>query len=337
MQQEGILAPEKRSVCLYTEPPGRQVKTPTHNMADDFRKIRNITIFGTGLIGGSLGLALKAKGFRGTITGLGRRMSTLEVALQHNAIDHATIDISAAIRECDFVIIGTPVDRVSDTVRRISECAKRVRTDAATLYITDVAGVKGQIVKEVNSFLQVEKPNCVRFVGSHPMAGSEKTGVAAARADLFNGAKCIVTPTGNTDSQALARVVELWKFVGANVHLLDPNLHDHLIAGASHLPHLIASILTKTVAQIEGDSVSASDYAASGFRDTTRIASGSPEIWRGIFMQNAPALQPMIDAVIENLAQFKSLLENGDAGEIESILNASKSIRDAWEVRQSNT
>ena len=306
-------------------------------MADEFRKIRNITILGTGLIGGSLGLALKAKGFRGTITGLGRRMSTLEVALQHNAIDHATTDIAAAVRETDLVVIGTPVDYVSAAVERISECAKRVKDDTASLYITDVAGVKGKIVKEADSFLQAEKPNYLRFVGSHPMAGSEKTGVAAARANLFDGAKCIVTPTGDTHSQALACVVHLWKFVGAKVHLLDPNLHDLLIAGASHLPHLVASILTNTVERIEADSARALDFAAGGFRDTTRIASGSPEIWRGIFLQNASALQPMIDSVIENLSQFKSLLENGDACEIERILNASKSIRDSWEGRQSNT
>lgn len=300
-------------------------------MTDDFRKIRNITILGTGLIGGSLGLALKARGFRGTITGLGRRMSTLEVALERSAIDHATTDFTAAIRETDLVVIGTPVDHVTATVERISECAKIVKPDTSSLYITDVGGVKGQIVKDVNSCLRVEKSNYLRFVGSHPMAGSEKTGVASARADLFNGAKCIVTPTEDTDTQALECVIELWKFVGSDVHLLDPNLHDILIAAASHLPHLIASILTNTVERIETDSERALDFAAGGFRDTTRIASGSPEIWRGIFMQNASALQPMIDSVIENLSQFQSHLENRNAGEIERILKAAKSIRDSWQ------
>lgn len=300
-------------------------------MTDDFRKIRNITILGVGLIGGSLGLALKAKGFRGTITGLGRRMSTLEVALERSAIDHATTDVAAAIRETDVVVIGTPVDHVTATVKRISECAESVKSDSASLYITDVAGVKGQIVKEVNNFLKVEKRKHLQFVGSHPMAGSEKTGVASARADLFKGAKCIVTPTEDTDLQALECVIELWKFVGSKVHLLDPNLHDLLIAGASHLPHVIASVLTNTVGRIEANSASALDFAASGFRDTTRIASGSPEIWKGIFMQNAPALQPMIDTVIENLSQFKSLLENRNENEIEHILRTSKSIRDLWE------
>ena len=300
-------------------------------MTDDFLKIRNITILGAGLIGGSIGLALKAKGFRGKIIGLGRRMSTLEVALERGAIDHGTTDFAAAIRDTDLVVIGIPVDRVTSTVKRVSKCAESIRSDSASLFITDVGGVKGQIVKEVNSFLKAQKRKNLRFVGSHPMAGSEKTGVASARADLFKEAKCIVTPTEDTDSQALACVIELWKFVGAKVHLLDPDQHDLLIAGASHLPHLIASILTNTVGRIEADSVKALDFAANGFRDTTRIASGSPEIWRGIFLQNTPALQPMIDAVIENLSQFKSLLEDRNVNEIEHILKASKSIRDSWE------
>lgn len=300
-------------------------------MTHDFGKIRNITILGAGLIGGSLGLALKANGYCGTITGLGRRMSTLEIALERNAIDHATTDVSEAVRETDLVVIATPVDLVTTAVKRISERAESVKHNPTSLYITDVAGVKGQIVKEIDSFLKIQKRTHLRFVGSHPMAGSEKTGVASARANLFEGARCIVTPTEDTDAQALKCVTELWKFVGSEVHLLEPNLHDLLIAGASHLPHLIASILANTVEQIGTDSVKALDFAASGFRDTTRIASGSPEIWRGIFLQNASALKPMIDTVIQNLSQFKSHLQNRNADEIERILKTSKTIRDSWE------
>lgn len=300
-------------------------------MIDDFREIRNITILGVGLIGGSIGLALKTKGFRGSITGLGRRMSTLEVALECSAIDHATTDYTEAIRNADLIVIGTPVDRVTSAVKRVSECAENVRSDSTSLFITDVGGVKGQIVKEVNSFLKAQKRKNLQFVGSHPMAGSEKTGVASASADLFKGAKCIVTPTEDTNSQVLECVIGFWKFVGSKVHLLDPDQHDLLIAGASHLPHLIASILTNTVGQIEADSVRALDFAASGFRDTTRIASGAPEIWRAIFMQNSPAILPMIDTVIENLSLFKTLLEDRKLDEIEHILRTSKSIRDLWE------
>ena len=298
-------------------------------MVDDFSQIRKITILGVGLIGGSLGLALKAKGFQGEIIGLGRRMSTLEMALERRAIDRATTDFEVGIRDADLVVIGTPVDLIPAMVQHVRE----VRTPGSNpLLITDVGSVKGQIVETVDRLLAAQNPHQnLHFVGSHPMAGSEKTGVEAARANLFDGARCIVTPTDNTHPLALQMVMELWRCVGAKLYLLSPNQHDTLIAGASHLPHLIASVLTNTVGQIENESAKALDFTATGFRDTTRIAAGSPEIWTGIFMQNAPALLPLIDAVIENLTQFKTLLENQDSGEIERVLMRSKILRDSLE------
>jgi prephenate dehydrogenase len=300
-------------------------------MFDEFRQIRNITILGVGLIGGSLGLALKAKGFQGAITGLGRRMSTLEIALERRAVDHATTDFEVGIRDADLVLIGAPVDRIPAMAERVAQSVGEVRSDATPLFITDVGSVKGQIVEEIESFLTASKHKHLHFVGSRPMAGSERTGVASARANLFEGAKCIVTPTENVHSQALQAIIALWEFAGAQVHLFAPDQHDRLIAGASHLPHLIASILTNTVGQIEADSARALDFAASGFRDTTRVAAGSPEIWRGIFMQNASALLPMIDITIEKLSQFKALLEDRNADEIERVLKGSKILRDSLE------
>ncbi|MBI1927144.1 prephenate dehydrogenase/arogenate dehydrogenase family protein [Candidatus Poribacteria bacterium] len=278
-------------------------------MIDDFSQIRKITILGVGLIGGSLGLALKAKGFQGEITGLGRRMSTLEVALERRAIDYATTDFEAGIRDADLVVIGTPVDLIPAMVQRVGE----VRApDSTPLLMTDVGSVKGQIVEEIERLLIPRNPHQnLHFVGSHPMAGSEKTGVEAARADLFAGARCIVTPTDKTHPLALRVVMALWRFVGAKLYLLSPAQHDALIAGASHLPHLIASVLTHTVGQIE--------------------SAGSPEIWTGIFMQNAPALLPLIDTMIENLTQFGTLLENRDSDGIARVLMHSKILRDSLE------
>ena len=294
-------------------------------MFADFSQIRNITILGVGLIGGSLGLALKAKGFHGEITGLGRRMQTLDIALERGAVDNATTDFQAGIYDADLVIVGTPVDLIPEMVQRIAE----VRTsDPRPLLITDVGSIKDQIVEEIENFLN--DPN-LHFVGSHPMAGSEKTSVAAARADLFDGARCIVTATDNTHPQALKLVTDLWQSVDTQVCHLSPADHDLLIAGASHLPHLIASILTNTVGDIGNDRAKALDFAATGFRDTTRIAAGSPEIWRAIFMQNARALLPMIDSTIANLAAFKTLLENQDEFEIERLLAQAKTLRDTLE------
>ena len=294
-------------------------------MFSDFSQIRNISILGVGLIGGSLGLALRSKGFRGVITGLGRRMQTLDIALARGAVDNATTDFHAGLCDADLVVVGTPVDLIPEMVERIAE----IRTsDPRHLIITDVGSIKGQIVEEIENLLTASD---VHFVGSHPMAGSEQTSVAAARPDLFDGAKCIVTPTDNTHPQALRLVTDLWQYVDTQVCYFSPSDHDLLIAGASHLPHLIASILTNTVGEIGNDTAKALDFAATGFRDTTRIAAGSPELWRAIFMQNAHSLLPMIDSTIENLAQFKNLLENRDDIEIERLLAHAKMLRDALE------
>ena len=295
------------------------------NMFADFSQIRNITILGVGLIGGSLGLALRAKGFRGEITGLGRRMQTLDIALERGAVDNATTDFHTGIYDADLVVVGTPVDLIPEMVQRITA----IRTsDPRPLLITDVGSIKGQVVQEIEDFLAATD---LHFVGSHPMAGSEKTSVAAARPDLFEGAKCIVTPTDNTHPQALKLITDLWQYVNTQVCHLSPAEHDLLIAGASHLPHLIASILTNTVGEIGNDTVKALNFAATGFRDTTRIAAGSPQLWRAIFMQNAPSLLPMIDSTIENLAEFKKLLENQDDVEIERLLAHAKMLRDTLE------
>ena len=309
----------------YSETVLHHVERARENMFANFSQIRNITILGVGLIGGSLGLALKAKGFRGEITGLGRRMQTLDIALKRGAVDNTTTDFHAGIYDADLVVIGTPVDLIPRMVERIAEIRG---SNVQPLLITDVGSIKGQIVKEIENFLTATD---LHFVGSHPMAGSEKTSVAAARPDLFDGAKCIVTPTDNTHPQVLKLITNLWQFVDTQVCHLSPTEHDLLIAGASHLPHLIASILTNTVGEIGNDTVKALDFAATGFRDTTRIAAGSPQLWRAIFMQNAHSLLPMINSTIENLVEFKTLLENQDDLEIERLLAHAKTLRDTLE------
>ena len=309
----------------YSETVLHHVERARENMFANFSQIRNITILGVGLIGGSLGLALKAKGFRGEITGLGRRMQTLDIALKRGAVDNTTTDFHAGIYDADLVVIGTPVDLIPRMVERIAEIRG---SNVQPLLITDVGSIKGQIVKEIENFLTATD---LHFVGSHPMAGSEKTSVAAARPDLFDGAKCIVTPTDNTHPQVLKLITNLWQFVDTQVCHLSPTEHDLLIAGASHLPHLIASILTNTVGEIGNDTVKALDFAATGFRDTTRIAAGSPQLWRAIFIQNAHSLLPMINSTIENLVEFKTLLENQDDLEIERLLAHAKTLRDTLE------
>lgn len=293
-------------------------------MITDFHQVRHITILGVGLIGGSLGLALKAQGFQGKIIGLGRRMSTLEIAIERGVVDVATTDFEVGLRDTDMLIICTPVDLIPAMVESV--VAIRA-TDSKPLLISDVGSVKRQILEDIESFFAAQKLEHLHFIGSHPMAGSHESGVAAAHANLFKGAKCIVTPTEQTDARALQIIIGLWEYLGAELHLLSPAAHDVLIAGASHLPHLIASILANTA----GDIPRALDFAGTGFRDTTRIAAGSPEIWTGIFRQNADALMSMIDAFIENLTQFKTELENQNADALARILTQAKTLRESLE------
>ena len=302
-------------------------------MIDDFGQIRCITILGVGLIGGSLGLALKAKGFQGKIVGLGRRTHTLKIALERGAVDSVTTEFGAGLRNAELVVVGTPVHLIPTFVQRIADVRS---ADAKPLLITDVGSVKQRIVEKIEALLSAPEYGSLRFVGAHPMAGSEKTSAAAGRANLYEGAKCIVTQTDNTPPEALEVVEDLWRFVGARVFRLSPTEHDTLIAGASHLPHLIASVLTATVGEIGTDSATALDFAATGFRDSTRIAAAAPDLWTDIFLQNASPLIPMIDTVIENLAAFSALLKNQDHDRIEAILTSAKNLRETVEVRCKN-
>tara|TARA_B100000809_G_scaffold229757_1_gene243616 strand:- start:7118 stop:8008 length:891 start_codon:yes stop_codon:yes gene_type:complete len=293
-------------------------------MTEKFQQIKNITILGVGLIGGSLGLALKENGFKGQITGLGRRIETLNIALERNVVDFATTDFKLGVETADLLIIGTPVSLIPQMVKRISEQIPNKKS----LFVTDAGSVKTQVVREIDNFLNIQDYTHIHFVGSHPMAGSERTSVAAARADLFNSAKCIVTPSMHTSSIAIQVVKDLWEFVGGDTIVLSPTDHDYLVAGASHLPHLIASVLTQTTQSVQTESLRAIELAATGFRDTTRIAAGSPEIWRDVFLQNAEFLIPMVKSTIQTLEQLKILIKNKDSAKIEEFLAQAKKIRD---------
>ena len=296
-------------------------------MTVKFQQVENITILGVGLIGGSLGLALKENGFRGKITGLGRRIETLDTALDRNAIDFATTDFKLGVEKVDLLIIGTPVSLISQMIKRVSAEIPNTKS----VFVTDAGSVKTQVVREIDDFLNIQAYPHIHFVGSHPMAGSERTGVTAAKTNLFNNAKCIVTPSMHTSVAAIQVVTELWKFVGGNTIIISPTDHDHLIAGASHLAHLIASVLTQTTQSVQTESLRALDFAATGFRDTTRIAAGSPEMWRDIFLQNAEVLIPMVGSTIKTLERLKILMKNRDSAKIEDFLAQAKEIRDSLE------
>ena len=286
-------------------------------MFTDLRTVRRITIWGVGLIGGSLGLALKKNGFQGERVGLGRNIGRLENALECDAVDVITTELSEGLQETDLVVLGTPVALVPTLVQRIAESVDAQRH---RIVLTDVGSTKSVLVETVEVQLQEQGADALSFVGAHPMAGSHETGVGAATATLFENATCILTPTVNTDTDALALIKNLWEFVGAVPYLLSPETHDLLIGGASHLPHLVASILTNTVANVETEAGKALNFTATGFRDSTRIAAGAPDLWTGIFTQNRDVMVSLIDDIIENLTEFKTLLQADNLAEIERIL-----------------
>lgn len=295
-------------------------------MFTHLQQLQRITIWGVGLIGGSLGLALKANGFAGERVGLGRRLSTLKQARARDAVDVITTDVAEGLCNADVVVLGTPVEHVPGFVERIAKCLSG--SPRNPIVVTDVGSTKGTMVKAVEERLMPHYREVVAFVGGHPMAGSHETGVGAARATLFENAKCILTPTEHTDSDALQCIENLWKFVGAVPYRLSPETHDLLIGAASHLPHLIASLLTNSVAAVETGYEKALDYTATGFRDTTRIAAGSPEMWTGIFTQNAEVLAALIDGIADNLTAFKSLLQTDNHAEIKRVLTEAKTYRE---------
>ncbi len=285
--------------------------------------IARITIWGVGLIGGSLGLALKKNGFVGERIGLGRNLERLKIAQELDAVDTITINVTEGIQKSDLIVLCSPVKYVSVFVRDILESNKSV--DKHTV-LTDVGSTKSMIVRSVDRMLDAAGSHNYSFVGGHPMAGSHGSGVSAAQSDLFEGSKCLLTPTEYTDAQPLELVRDLWHFVGAETVLMSPELHDELIGAASHLPHLIASMLANSVAHSETDEGNALDFTATGFRDTTRIAAGSPELWTGIFAQNSKVVLQLIDNFVDNINAFRTLLETENHLEIERVLTEAQEI-----------
>ena len=286
------------------------------------QQLHRITIWGVGLIGGSIGLALKKNGFQGQRVGLGRNIGRLENALARDAVDVVTTEVKDGIRESDLVILCTPVELIPVLVQRIAESV----APHHRIVLTDAGSTKSVLVKSVEAYLQAHGSDALSFIGGHPMAGSHETGVDAACATLFEDATCILTPTDNSDADALQLVKSLWEFVGAVPYLLSPETHDQLIGAASHLPHLIASILANTVANVEIQEGKALDFTATGFRDSTRIAAGSPDLWTGIFTQNSDALLVLIEDIVTNLMEFKTLLQTDNVAEIERVLVDAQAI-----------
>lgn len=274
---------------------------------------RHVTIVGVGLIGGSCGLAIKKLDSSVRIAGVGRRRASLDAALNAKAIDTAHLDATEVAGQTDLVILSTPVCAFEKHLRSIGPLLKK------TAIVTDVGSTKSVVVRAASRALG----RTGRFVGSHPMAGSESKGVAHANADLLKGAVCIVTPTGATPQAVTRRVERLWKDLGMKTLRLSPADHDRAVAKVSHLPHALAALMMTVCARSD------MSVAATGFRDVTRLASGDAEMWRDIFTTNRKAILAAIDDFDEALMQLRDMLSLTDAPGIEKFLKAAKKRRDA--------
>ena len=290
-------------------------------MAERVVGFKQVTIIGVGLIGGSLGMVLKRQGLADSVVGVGRRLENLKTAVELGAIDRYVSDAREGIREADLIVLATPVDTYE---RHVKEWGQAVQPGTI---VSDVGSVKGPLVEQTERLL----PDHVRFVGAHPIAGREKTGVTAGSAELFRGARCILTPTGRTDPQAREAIHDLWKKAGSHVCMMDPFLHDRVLGAVSHLPHVVAFSLINALLDIRQQCIPELDllsYAGGGLRDATRIAASSPEMWRDILLWNRENLVTMIEAYETQLRDLKHCIAAGDGLGIEKALERAKQARE---------
>jgi prephenate dehydrogenase len=282
-------------------------------------------IIGVGLIGGSLGMVLRRKGLAASVVGVGRRVENLKTAVHVGAIDRYVVDSKEAVKDADLVILATPVDTYE---RHLNEWSSCLRPGAI---VTDVGSVKGDLVVQSERRM----PAGVHFVGAHPIAGKEKTGAAAGSEDLFTGRRCIVTPTRQTDPQALEQVQSLWQAAGAVVLTMDPYLHDKILAAVSHLPHVAAFALMNALVDIRTvvPGLDLAGHSGGGLRDTTRIAASSPEMWRDIFLWNRDNVVAWIRTYERSLGELRQLIETGDAAGVEKMLERAKEEREKFPIR----
>ena len=276
-----------------------------------------VTIVGVGLIGGSLGLAAKAAGLVGEVVGFGRSAANLHTARERGAIDRIATTAAEATRDSDAIVLAAPVGACAGLAREFSSSAR-----PGTL-LTDAASVKGALVPTFEAAWAAVGP----VVGAHPIAGSEASGAAAARGDLFRDRRCVLTPTATTAPTALARVRALWEGVGMVVEEMTPDEHDAVLGRISHLPHLIAYALVNAAggARVGGRNVL--DYAGGGFLDTTRIAASRPELWRDILLANRDALALSLREFRAALDRLSDLIARGDGAALEAALAEAEQLR----------
>ncbi len=276
-------------------------------------KIDRVAIIGVGLIGGSLGLALKEKRIAKRIIGVGRREESLKIALEKKEVDEVTTDLASGVKDADLVVIATPLELTVETFKKIIPHLKK------RCVATDVGSVKGSILKRIDHPL---------FIGGHPLAGSEKRGPQSARADLFKEATIVLTPVEKTDEKALALVKSMWQDLGAKVLFLPPEVHDELVAFTSHLPHILATSLTNLIAALAEKEEKVLSLMGEGFRDTTRIAASPPNMWQEICLANREEISKAIKRFKEILSEMEEALSKEEKDKLLHKFEKAKETRD---------
>lgn len=281
--------------------------------------IKQLTIFGVGLIGGSLSLALRKAGYCEKVVGCSRNEAHLQRAVDLGVIDNYELDPVSAVKDADMILLAVPMRAIKPVLESIVD---HVKADAI---ITDAGSAKRSVIEAATSAYGGEiSPN---FVAGHPIAGREKSGVEAAIDDLYIDHKVILTPVSNTSDEAISRVKQMWETAGAIVETLDVKQHDDVLAATSHLPHVLAYSLVNTLSKSEyGDHVF--DFAAGGFKDFSRIASSDPVMWRDICLENKEAIVASLAQYQKDLADLMALIENEDAEGLNNVFAHSKSTRD---------
>ena len=277
-----------------------------------------LAIVGVGLLGGSVALAARQRGIVRRVIGVGRTAARLEQARDAKVLDDISTDLVQAASQADLLIFATPVNLIVAGVREVAPICR-----PGTL-ITDVGSTKAHLCRELSTGL----PNAATFIGSHPLAGSEKQGWEHSRADLFDGRVCVVTPTEPSERDEIARLTAFWQAIGMSVIEMTPEAHDRALAQTSHVPHVVASALARTLA--DGNR----SLAATGFADATRIAAGDPNVWVPILLDNRDAVLANLDDFSSQIAAFRDALSRRDAIDLRRLWEQGKAIREQLKVRR---
>jgi len=277
-----------------------------------------MTIIGVGLLGASLAKACKERDLVEEVVGYGRNRENLEKARALKIIDHCPADLAEAVKDADLIVLCTPVTTI---IPLIQNMIARIRPGAL---ITDVGSVKEPIVKEAEKLV----PKGVFFVGSHPIAGGENSGLEASTANLYQGAKCIVTPTDKTNNSALEKISALWQAVGMQIINLSAEEHDFVFGAVSHLPHIVVYALMNTLGSLRTqDNREVTAFSGAGLKDITRIASSDPVMWRDICLSNRNHSLDLIDRFQNKLDEIRSTIEKGDGQALKEEFIAANKYR----------